>query len=205
LYLAAKVVNIQSTSNKKGFTMKLNLANRIFVIFFLVVAAGVSHSQSLSQSVIDKYMDSIEMFMTTDDPEIKSIEESFKNNQNFSFDTDEDGNIRIMSQMLEKLESSQVDALSDVIEDAGFDSVKEWAAVGDRVSAAIMAIEMENEPVDVSEMTPEMLAMVPESMRKQIEGVMRVMKAVEKVPADDIKIVKANYAGLKKYMDGNTQ
>lgn len=185
--------------------MKLNLANRIFVIFFLVVAAGVSHSQSLSQSVIDKYMDSIEMFMTTDDPEIKSIEESFKNNQNFSFDTDEDGNIRIMSQMLEKLESSQVDALSDVIEDAGFDSVKEWAAVGDRVSAAIMAIEMENEPVDVSEMTPEMLAMVPESMRKQIEGVMRVMKAVEKVPADDIKIVKANYAGLKKYMDGNTQ
>jgi hypothetical protein len=102
LYLTEKVVNILHTSNKKGFTMKLNLANRIFVIFLLVVAAGVAPSQSLSQPVIDKYMDSIEMFMNTDDPQIKSIEESLKSNQNFSFDTDEDGNIRIMSQMLKQ-------------------------------------------------------------------------------------------------------
>lgn len=183
--------------------MKQSLVNRIYIALFLLIAAATAQSQSLSQSTIEKYIKSIDMFVNTDNPEIKAIEESFKNNQSFNFDTDANGNISIMSQMLGELDSSQVDALSEVAEDAGFDSIKEWASIGDRVSAAMMAIEMEEEPVDMSEMTPEMMAMVPESMRQQIEGAMRIMKAVQNVPADDIAIVKANYDELKKHMDGN--
>ncbi|MDT0595145.1 hypothetical protein [Glaciecola petra] len=182
--------------------MKHSFVNRIIILFLLFVAAS-AQSQSLSQSTLEKYIKSIDMFVNTDNKEIKAIEESFKNNQNFNFDTDSNGNISIMSQMLGQLDSSQMDAISEVAEDAGFDSIKEWASIGDRVSAAMMAIEMEKEPVDMSELTPEMMAMVPESMRQQMEGAIRVMKAIEKVPAADIAIVKANYEELKKHMDGN--
>jgi hypothetical protein len=92
----------------------------------------------------------------------------------------------------------------DVVKDAGFESLKQWASTGDRISAAMIAIEMQKDPVDMSEMTPEMIAMVPESMRQQIEGAMRMIKAVEKVPAEDIAIVKTNYDGLMKHMKGRT-
>jgi hypothetical protein len=183
--------------------MKYFTINRIFIALLLLLGAASAQSQSLSQASIDKYIQSIDMFMNTDDAEIKAIEESFINNQTVKFDTDGDGNIKIMSQMIATLDSSQVDSLSKVAETAGFDSIKDWTAIGDKVSAAMMAIEMEKESVDMSEMTPEMMAMVPESMRQQMEGAMRVMKALETVPAADIAIVKANYTELQKHMDGN--
>lgn len=182
--------------------MKQAVASGIFIALVLLFGTTNAQSQSLSQSTIDKYIKFIDMLMTSDDPEIKAIEDSFNNTQGFNFDTDANGNISIMTQMLGQLAPSQIDALTEVAEDAGFDSIKEWALIGDKVSAAMMAIEMEKEPVDMSEITPEMMAMVPESMRKQMEGAMRMLKAAEKVPAADIAIVKANYDELMKQMDG---
>lgn len=181
--------------------MKHSALTVIFIALILLFGATSVHSQSLTQSSIDKYIKSIDMFMNTDNPKINAIEESFTNNQGINFDTDADGNISIMSQMLSQLNSSQKDALTVLAEDAGFDSIEQWASTGDKVSAAMMAIGMENEPVDMSEMTPEMMAMIPESMRKQMEGAMRMVKAVEKVPAADIVIVKANYDELMKHME----
>lgn len=183
--------------------MHQTTVNRFFIAIFLLLVTASAQSQSLSQSNIDKYIKSVDMFVNTNNPAVKAIEESFRKNQNIEFDTDADGNISIMSQLLGKLDSSQRDAISEMAEDAGFDSIEEWASIGDRVSAAMMAIEMEKEPVDMSQMTPEMMAMVPESMRQQMEGAMRMIKAVKNVPATDIAIVKANYDELSKHMDGD--
>jgi hypothetical protein len=187
----------------KGFTMKYIAINRIFIFLLLLLGAASAQSQNLSQASIEKYIKSVDMFMNADNAELKAIEESVKNNQSFKFDTDGDGNVRIMSQMIETLSSSQLDVLNKVAEEAGFDSIKEWTAIGDKVTAAVMAIEMEKEAVDMSEITPEMMAMMPDSMRKQMEGAVRIMKALEKVPAADIAIVKANFAELQKHMGGD--
>jgi len=43
--------------------------------------------------------------------------------------------------------------------------------------------------VDISQLTPEILEMVPPQMREQMEGALRLMNAVKNVPEQDIKLV----------------
>lgn len=181
--------------------MKLLTIKQILVVFTLALVATSSQAGSLSQSDLDKYIRSIELMKASDSETIKSIEESLHNNDNMSFDIDENGNIALMSQMFNALSGDQKSALEGLVDNAGFSSLSKWISLGDKVSAAMIALEMKKNPVDTSEMTPEMLAMIPPEMRKQFEGAMRIMEAAKKVPADDIAIVEANYSKLQAVME----
>ncbi|WP_395341361.1 hypothetical protein PN836_019060 [Ningiella sp. W23] len=170
-------------------TLKTLLACSIAVFSINVFSAA------LSDGIIDKYVSSINQIKSSDNPNVQSIEGSLMNN-GMSFDVDSDGKIALASQMLAGLESAQVDALEDVVEDAGFDDLDEWIDISNRVSAAMLAIEMENEPMDMSELTPEMMQMMPQTMRDQLEGTLRMLEAAKDVPQADIDVVKANMSKL---------
>ncbi len=180
--------------------MKFYIIKFWFGALMLSLCAAAAHAEKLSQSNMDKYIESIDALVNSENKNIKAIQAKLQQGQNVQFDVDENGNIALMSQMLKHLDAPMLDALTDIVEDSGFDSVQNWASVGDKVSAAMMAIEMRKQPMDMSQMTPEMIAMMPENMRAQIEGAMRLIKATENVPEEDITLVQANYEKLKKHM-----
>lgn len=169
----------------------------------LSLMANACFAFDLSQDHINDYLQSIDLLQNSDDQMIKALENSLKNNKDFKFDTDEDGNIKIVSQMLAHVSDGEERALTGVIEDAGFSSLSEWAKVADRIGAAMMAIEMNKNPMDMdmSEITPEMMEMMPPAIKEQMAGALRMMDAVKNVPKEDIKIVQENYAKLMQKMD----
>jgi hypothetical protein len=173
----------------------------MFFMACLSLLSSFVQAQSLSQSDIDKYIKSYDLLTNSDDPKIKSLEESLKNNSDVKFDTDENGKFAVVTQMVKLLNDKQVDAITDVAEDAGFSSLGNWTQVADKVSAAMLAVEFAKEPMDTSQFSPEMLAGLPPEMRAQMEGVVRMIKAVKHVPAADISMVKKNYSKLERLME----
>lgn len=181
--------------------MKLHF-KQLVLIFTLNLTINLAYAVDLSKSNINDYLKSIEQLQNSDSKEIRALENSLKNNQNFKFDTDKDGKIRVVTHMLSQINDDQESVLLDIVEDSGFSSLSQWADVADRVTAAMLAVEMKKNPMDMdmSELTPEMLEMMPPAAKEQMQAVLRVVKAVEKVPAEDIEIVQANYAKLSKFM-----
>jgi hypothetical protein len=174
----------------------------LFIILCLVLTATVVNAASLTQSDVDEYIKSMHQLKNSDDQQIKNLEASLKNNTNLKFDTDKNGKIAIVSQILEQLDAPQVAVLSRVVSKANFSNISDWAAVADKVTAAMMAVETsKEEPMDMSEMTPEMIASLPPAMQEQMKGAIRMMNAVKNVPQSDIKLINANYTKLQALMD----
>lgn len=180
--------------------MERLLINRIITILVLSIFSFSVLAGSLSQGSLDQYIQSMELLKNSTNKEIISIRDGFQNNTQIKFDVDEQGNIAIMSQAIKQLDDSKIGALNKVIKAADYNSIDTWTKVGDKIAAAMMAFQMKKEPTDLSQMTPDMLAAMPESMRAQIEGAMRMMKAAQKVPEGDIALIKANYSKLQNLM-----
>ncbi|GLR69599.1 hypothetical protein [Agaribacter marinus] len=176
----------------------VSFATKALAILLFIMSFNVS---ALDQGDIDKYVKSIELLKSTDNPVIKSIEDSLSNNPNFHFDVSDDGSIKMMSQVLGNLEPKQETVLSEFLQKAGYSSVAKWTDVGDRVSAAMMAVEAENTDDQFSEITPEMVQAMPKAMQEQMQGAMRMFKALKSVPQADIDLVKANHALLDRVME----
>lgn len=90
------------------------------------------------------------------------------------------------------------EAMGELVEEQGFDSLEEWAATGDRVMVAWLALQMEGN--DVGPISPEMLEQVPPQMRPQIERMLAMMEAVRNAPPEDIEAVRPFAARLQDYM-----
>lgn len=187
----------------KGFTMKIKQSNLITTLLCVTISLliGIAQAQSLTQNDVDNYIKSIELFNLSDDPEIKSIESQLKSGDSFVLDTNEDGKFAVVSQMLDTLSDSQKDVLTSVTKQAGFSSLNTWATIADSTTSAMMALEMAKEPLDMSELTPEMIEMMPKEMRSQMESTLRLVTALKNVPKNDLELVKANYAKLSALAD----
>src|SRR5690606_14835829 len=77
------------------------------------------------------------------------------------------------------------EAMGDIVEEHGFESLEQWAGIGDRVMVAWLALQMEGN--EVGAITPEMLDQVPPQMRPQIERMLAMMEAVSNAPPEDIE------------------
>ena len=98
-----------------------------------------------------------------------------------------------------------------VISEHGFDSIEQWGQVGDRITRAMVAIEVaEESPNAKAEMdyamaqleanttlTEEQKAM----MRRQLETAMGVMDSASNAPPADIEAVRPHMPMLKNLMD----
>ena len=85
-------------------------------------------------------------------------------------------------------------ALSDVVADHGFDTVDQWAGVGDQVMAAYLALKTGDRRAELTEMrarlTPDMLSRLPAGMQRQMETAMAMLETVEQVPDAHIDAVR---------------
>lgn len=94
------------------------------------------------------------------------------------------------------------DALEDVIEEYDFDSPEEWAEVGDAVMKAYVAINMEGTPapVDMANMNPEMMAMLPPAAKAQMQQASAMMKTMRNAPEEDKAIIRPLIGALEQNM-----
>lgn len=180
--------------------MKTSFITKVFVFVSFLVLSMSAQSEDLSQALIDKYADSIKFLKSSDDKHIKAIEEKVLSNPDIDFDLDENGQFSIVRNLISSLDAKSVEALSDAVEDLGFSSLDSWALIGDKVGGAMAAINLQNEPVDLSEMTPEMIAMMPESMRADFEDLLGAIEAVKNIPEADIELVRKNFSKLSVLM-----
>ena len=98
--------------------------------------------------------------------------------------------------------------LEDLVQDHGFGSLEEWAATGDRIFQAWMAIEMaEQKPAARQEMeaalaemenSPHMTAEQKAQMRAMMEGAMGAMQSASNAPAADIEAVRPHVEALRQ-------
>ncbi|MEM1380538.1 MAG: hypothetical protein AAGH41_07935 [Pseudomonadota bacterium] len=108
---------------------------------------------------------------------------------------DSDGDIRVT---LWFLESANFDpeveaAFEDALREAAFSSVEEFADVSDRVIAAAIAIEIDEDDLRELEKVAKFgrmdLSILPEEIRDLLDIAPRLIAAVEAVPASDIALV----------------
>lgn len=93
--------------------------------------------------------------------------------------------------------------LEDIVQDHGFDSIREWADVGDRIFVAMMALDFQEMPKEQREMmrnTPapdmsdEMYANMGEAQKAAIQRMAQAMRgameAAENAPKEDVEAVR---------------
>ncbi|MEZ5914961.1 MAG: hypothetical protein R3C42_04970 [Parvularculaceae bacterium] len=95
-------------------------------------------------------------------------------------------------------------ALGGALKPHGF-SQDEWAATGDRVMRAYIAVKLEKENPDyekqMAAMDPSMLSQLPPQMRAQIEGAFAMIETVKSTPATDKAAVKPHVAAIEAATD----
>lgn len=97
--------------------------------------------------------------------------------------------------MEEAMQHPQMSAdLRGVVKSSGFASVDQFSDVGNRIIAAYMRSEMSGSDLREMQMMGDLpesqLAMIPAPMRKMAQYGPLLARALEKVPADDVKLVK---------------
>jgi len=170
----------------------------------LALFSAGAQAQSLSDQTISSFIDSLKA--------AEQLEPEFEDLSN-DMDSQNDGTMpdfsRIFSDSLKELEGHQAyGQLEDLVQDHGFGSLEEWAATGDRIFQAWMAIEMEQQsPAAQEEMSaamaeiennPNMTAQQKAQMRAMMEGAMGAMQSASNAPPADIKAVRPHVDALRE-------
>jgi len=170
----------------------------------LALFSAGAQAQSLSDQTISSFIDSLKA--------AEQLEPEFEDLSN-DMDSQSDGTMpdfsRIFSDSLKELEGHQAyGQLEDLVQDHGFGSLEEWAATGDRIFQAWMAIEMEQQsPAAQEEMSaamaeiennPNMTAQQKAQMRAMMEGAMGAMQSASNAPPADIKAVRPHVDALRE-------
>jgi len=170
----------------------------------LALFSAGAQAQSLSDQTISSFIDSLKA--------AEQLEPEFEDLSN-DMDSQNDGTrpdfSRIFSDSLKELEGHQAyGQLEDLVQDHGFGSLEEWAATGDRIFQAWMAIEMEQQsPAAQQEMSaamaeiennPNMTAQQKAQMRAMMEGAMGAMQSASNAPPADIKAVRPHVDALRE-------
>lgn len=88
--------------------------------------------------------------------------------------------------------------MGEIVGDHDFSSLEDWAAVGDKVARAYIALRMEGQ--ELGQVTPEMLQQVPEQMRPQIERMLAMIETVRNTPEADKEVVRPLIGELEDHM-----
>lgn len=105
---------------------------------------------------------------------------------------------------LKKKFPAEYAALGEVVKPHGF-SQESWAATGDRVMVAYMALRMEQENPEFRSRTPQIdpaqLAQMPAEIRASIETSMAIMDVVKNAPAADQAAVRPHMTAIGKAIE----
>ncbi|MCK0162514.1 hypothetical protein [Marinobacter sp. S6332] len=120
---------------------------------------------------------------------------------------------RLFSNGVEQMEGTPAyDEFEAVVEKRGFDNLESWASVGDRVFAAMMAINMKKEGADSGagqemakamaeiENNPNMSEQQKAQMRAMMGAALSITKMADDVPAADIEAIRPHLKDLEAVM-----
>ncbi|MEE9330029.1 MAG: hypothetical protein V3V30_07805 [Parvularculaceae bacterium] len=117
------------------------------------------------------------------------------------------GEIVMFRSMLPDLAKNPVEQrqLKKITKDAGFASLDHWALTGDRVFVAYMGTQVTEKDraqmrQSLAAMTPEMLAMMPASVKQQMQQATALSKAMSNVAPEDVEAIRPFVARLEAAM-----
>ncbi len=152
--------------------------------------AGTGQAAALTADDIDRFIESL--------PDAIELGEEFEAQglgEALMAETlvDESGAFTPYTSGLTVLKTESASAYSRVEELAAkhdFRSAEDWAAVGDRVVLAYMAVRMPPEAFEMmAQITPDMRANLPPQMQEQMANAMAMSKAIKAVPEADTAMI----------------
>ncbi|MBL3823802.1 MULTISPECIES: hypothetical protein [unclassified Marinobacter] len=180
-------------------SIRIAVITTLFTLFSMNTQA-----QGLSDQTISSFIDSLKA--------AEQLSSEFEDLSN-DMESQNDGTMpdfsRIFSDSLKELEGHQAyGQLEDLVQNHGFNSLEDWAATGDRIFQAWMAIEMEQQnPAARQEMdaamaeienNPNMTAEQKAQMRAMMQSAMGAMESASNAPPADVKAVRPHVEALRE-------
>ena len=110
------------------------------------------------------------------------------------------------TELLKTERPSDYASLTGIVKPKGFDDTPHWARIGDASILAYIAIKMEREDPQAlamaSQLTPEMMAMIPPAQQAQLQGAMAIIEAIQGVPAADKAAMEPVYEDFENAFEG---
>ncbi|SFR51497.1 hypothetical protein SAMN05216203_1048 [Marinobacter daqiaonensis] len=179
----------------RPFILPRLLTRAAIAVIAILVMAGTAQAESLTDSKIRSFIDSLESAQALGDeyPELE---------QDMADDNDMPDLTRLFSSSLAKLDRNpQIRGkLKNIVVDHGFDSLESWGRTGDRIYAALVALEMGGQAAKSAREMEQALAEVENNpnisdaqkaeMRQRMSAAMSGMEAAQNVPEADKQAVR---------------
>ncbi|MEJ2516047.1 MAG: hypothetical protein P8080_09665 [Gammaproteobacteria bacterium] len=178
-------------------------------LFVLSAAPAFAAGEPLTDELIQGYAASI--------PEVDKMMEKYKDSDVFDFERQDfepqaGQDWSPISTAAKGIKNSPASGeFLSVIREHGFGSIDQWGSVGDRITRAMVAIEVAkdspNAEAEMNRALAELEAnedLSPEQkqmMRGQLEMAMGVMRSVANAPAADVEAVRPHMPRLKNLME----
>jgi len=171
--------------------------------------AGLVHAAALTDAQIKGFADSL--------PEVEKVVDEYEAAGGPAWENDEmmpragETWAPMSVAVAEMKNKPYYDDFVDVVERHGFDSAEEWGEVGDRITRAMVALELEEEDPEMRaemdaaiaqiesnpNLSPEQKAM----MRRSMEAAAGVLKAASEASPEDMEAVRPHQEMLSRAMD----
>ncbi len=191
--------------------MLINRFFRFFTVFGLLVMAGYTQAEPLTDAQIRNFIDSMGEMQTLaekhDDALLAELENESKGMQGQDWS-------RIFSSSLEQAKGTGIyNDIEDIAKANGFDNAEEYGRVGDKVFHAMMASEMGGKATEMQaemarameeiERNPNMSATQKKQMQDMMRGSMGMMESVTDAPEADIRALRPHMNELRRVMEHN--
>lgn len=184
-----------------GYTHYQPYYRQLAVVLGLVLAlvSFSAHADKLTDNTIRAFITTLEKAQALE-PEFAELED------------DDDSKVpdfsQIFSSAVEELKGEEVyGRLEDLVQDNGFKNLTEWAAAGDRIYGAWMAIEIADQSPEINQEmqkamaeldnNPHMSAEQKAQMRSFMEAGLGATKMASEAPPADIDAVKPHVNALR--------
>ena len=177
----------------------------VVLALILSLVSFSAHAEKLTDNTIRSFITTLEKAQA-----LESEFEDLNNKENIeSIDLS-----KIFSSSVERLKGEDAyDRLEDLVQDNGFNNLDEWAATGDRIYSAWMAIEMADQSPELNqemksamaelENNPNMSDQQKAQMRSMMEAALGVTQMANEAPPADIKAVRPHVKALKTITDNS--
>ncbi|WP_417512698.1 hypothetical protein [Marinobacter sp.] len=177
----------------------------VLLAFMLSLLSFNAYAEKLTDNKIRSFITTLEKAQAME-PEFEELDdreddETFQGNEAPDFS-------RIFSSSIEELKGEEAyDRLEDLVQENGFKNLNEWAATGDRIYGAWIAIEMTDQSPELRkemesamaeiENSPHMSAQQKAQMRASMEAALGMTKQASAAPSADIEAVKPHLEALR--------
>lgn len=200
-------------TNKECSVFKNQIISQCVLALFVSLLAFTAQAKDLSDSTIRAFIATMN--------DAQALQDEFEDTEGWPDPESEDmasmpDMTRLFSSSVEQMEDTPAhDKFEAVVEKHGFDNLESWASVGDRVFAAMMAIDMRSEGADPGasqemaeamaeiENNPNMTEQQKAQMRAMMGAALSITKMADDVPAADIEAIRPHLKALEASMGGD--